>query len=343
MKRHALLVGINKWEDKRIQPLRCAERDAREMAGLFHRLQFEIVRPLIGPEATLGSVIDQLRHCADGLGTEDLFVFYFAGHGTTQGAAHDLFCWDARPGSNAPDCRPGLLALHSAIGLLRECGVFHRLLITDACRNDWEAGRSGTDLPFRGSGSFRNLGESDATGTASLVLLNSCEDGKRARELDDHGLLTQAVLDLGRSKVDARIPLWINADFRDELGRRMQDLAEGHGFDREEQWPLWVEGRPLPFALDGSRTEPSLDGHPALPARPASPRRPPRSSTISGGAADEHERASSEHCAACGKGFLTQLDRVGACQYSDCVKPICNHCWTVLGDRLCREHRARRS
>lgn len=57
MKRHALAIGLNEWTDRRIQPLKCAEYDARAVAKLLSRLHFDRVEDLVGPEVTLDRVL----------------------------------------------------------------------------------------------------------------------------------------------------------------------------------------------------------------------------------------------------------------------------------------------
>jgi len=355
MKRHAVIIGIDHPRDKRLSPLRCAEKDAREMLGFLHRLRFDVVRHLLGPEATLNRVLDELDTAMAGLEERDLLTFYFAGHGVTEGPAHYLMCWDARNDPDLAANHVGMLGVHTLVDRMRRSQNFSRLIITDACRERLEAGRHGGSVGFRGGACYRNLAGSGSSDNAGHVLLNSCEDDKLARELEDHGLFTRAMLDLWTERVGSGSALWVNGAFRDELGQRMRRLAETAGFDPEEQWPLLEEGRPLPCSLDGvasSKAEPV----PAADSKTSDTGPRPESSAPRPSARPalrKHPRSDEKNfvkltspepdlfCSACGKRFLTDLDCAGRCQYTGCTKPICNHCWTVLGEMLCREHQAR--
>ncbi|MCG3196478.1 MAG: C1 family peptidase [Candidatus Omnitrophica bacterium] len=50
----------------------------------------------------------------------------------------------------------------------------------------------------------------------------------------------------------------------------------------------------------------------------------------------------SEICAACGKPFVTVIDRIGVCMEEGCAKDICNNCWTVKKVHRCRAHQRNR-
>lgn len=250
MKRRALVIGINNWQDTRFGPLRCAESDARDVKGVLERLQFDHVTELLGAEATQHNVLRTLNRLIAGLGEEDLFLLYVASHGITEKGGHYLLCWDALKDPEFVGERVGQLGIHSLTERMRKVGGFHRLIITDACRAALEHGRDGLAASFRGGECYQNLGRCQESELVGHVRLNSCEDGKVARELESHGLFTQAMLELWREKLQAGEPLWVNADFHEELGMRMQDLAETQGWPRDEQWPMFVQERPLPFPLN---------------------------------------------------------------------------------------------
>ena len=341
MKRHALVIGINEWDDKRFRPLKCAEKDAREVAIQLGRLDFQTIRLLQRGEAALPKVVSELRELSNGLTPEDLLFVYFAGHGTTGNDGHNyLLCWDALRDSLNADEQVGCLSLHGLVKLMRQQGTFNRLIITDACRDDLDAGRAGGEVRFKGAGSYRNLGRCQVTEKVGHVLLNSCEDQKRALELDAHGLFTADLLQLWEEKRTLGEPLWMNAAFRDQLGARMQDLAQANRLPRDEQWPLFVEGRRLPFPLDGTPASPASSTGDKTPASALAAPLPTGTSPAA------HQKRwlqkpvlqENEFCGVCGKHILTTLDVAGRCQYGGCAQRVCNACW-VQQQRVCREHR----
>lgn len=340
MKRHALVVGINEWRDKRIGKLKCAVRDAAEVAIFLGRLNFQPVVHLQPDEADLHTVTAQLNSLGEGLSADDLLLVFFAGHGITHDDYTWLMCADAlRDTLDSPD-RVGFLGVHTLVKQMRAQGAFNRLIITDACRDDSRAGRTGGDWRFRGASGYRTLGHCDSGEKVGHVLLNSCEDEKRALELDRHGLFTQALLQLWEEKRAQGAPIRMSADFRDELGQRMQNLARAHGLPADEQWPLLVEGRPIPFALDGNAAPASSDRPPgepaALPPKTQPSVEPPHPSRY----AEERERLLNPNrfCSVCGRSILTTLDHAGHCQYAGCAEPICSRCWRQ-GEHFCTAHR----
>jgi hypothetical protein len=333
MKRHALLIGINEWQDKRIRPLKCAEKDAREVAIRLGRLNFQAIRLLQGSEATLSKVVQELKTLSSSLTPEDLMLVYFAGHGATGPSGDNYFlCSDALRDTLKQGERVGCLGLQQLVRVLRQQGPFHRLVITDACRDDLDAGRSGGGSAFAGAGNYRNLGLCPATEKVGHVLLSSCEDQKRALELDAYGLFTGALLQLWDEKRARREPIWINAAFRDQLGARMQELAQANRLPRDEQWPLFVEGRSLPFPLDEPVAPQSgMTGTgPAASAPMQQPLTPAASGTKGPRRLQTPVVQEDDFCGSCGKRLLTALDLAGRCQYGGCHEPICNACWNQL-------------
>ena len=347
MKRHALLIGIDEWRDNRINPLRCAEQDALDVTGLLHRLRFDRVELLPGKKADSLHIFNVLKELAAGLSENDLFLFYYAGHGITDKAAHWLYFWEAQIDTLNITNPIGMIAVHDLLAFLRKQGTFHRLLITDACRNSWESGRDTSNFSFSGADCYRNIASWHMeTDHASQVIINSCEDQKRARELKENGLFTQAMLDVLNQRLIAGRSLWINTVFRDELGRRMQSLAQANGWPPDEQWPLFIEGRPLPFSLDGSTAQANASQTDQTLPRTDTPIR----ESFPANADCTQKRIGTEYinrweslvetfCAECGKQFLTQLDHAGRCQFPGCNGILCNHCWLAMDKRFCRQHK----
>ena len=82
MKRHALIIGVNTYKDKRITPLNAAVQDAIDMYGLLlNGLAFDQVRILLQEQATQAEVLEAVRELVADLDSDDLFILYFAGHG----------------------------------------------------------------------------------------------------------------------------------------------------------------------------------------------------------------------------------------------------------------------
>lgn len=86
-KSYALVIGVNQaggeWS-----PLSSAEDDANTFADHLERRGFEVIR-LFGRQATKMGILKQLQTVLpEKVGTDDRFIFYFAGHGQTQKTAN---------------------------------------------------------------------------------------------------------------------------------------------------------------------------------------------------------------------------------------------------------------
>lgn len=232
MKRHALFVGVNNYSDKDIHPLQFAVNDATDLAGFFrHCANFDRAEVLTDPR-NCDAVLERVRDMTGGLGPDDEFVFFFAGHGVTTPDGHRLVC--------AGD---DLVAVkHSWAGVplerlkLETARSFNRLFLLDACRTDVLAthrggacvmGKGTRDLILEGGGSF------DARGGA-LTILCSCDDGECAGESAKlrHGLFSKAILELLDEKHNNGGKLFLDDDFAyRQLPERMRRLAVNSGME----------------------------------------------------------------------------------------------------------------
>ena len=77
-------VGLNKVTSSvfHANPLDGCENDAKAMRDIAVAQHFESSTLLIGPDATLDNVVNAVNAAAGKLGSGDLFLFTFAGHGT---------------------------------------------------------------------------------------------------------------------------------------------------------------------------------------------------------------------------------------------------------------------
>ncbi len=85
-RRRAVIVGVNRPADRKVQPLRYAEKDALAVAklltdpriGTFHEDDVEL---FLGPKATASAIKRALRTAAKQAEPSDVLLVYFAGHG----------------------------------------------------------------------------------------------------------------------------------------------------------------------------------------------------------------------------------------------------------------------
>ena len=196
MKRVALFVGVDEYEDGSIADLLYAVEDAYGLAAAFETLLgFERVERMRNP-AGKKDILRKVREVTSGLGKGDLFFFYFAGHGYRVKENHVLVCAGDEY-ALLEDEYDGL-----PMGLLKKQarGPWDRMLVIDACQNDIRKTR-GADEGV----SERDLalilddadGEGGIAGEGVQVVVTSCSEGQKALEVGElgHGLFTSALLD----------------------------------------------------------------------------------------------------------------------------------------------------
>ena len=200
MKKYALVVGISEYADPEITDLSFAARDAEEVGTcLVEACGFDEVRTLASGgdrEPDHVNVVDALHNLAPRLLPEDLFLFYFAGHGIeTKTGAHLLT-------ANSRIRMPELAAVSKDVlsSCLSRIECADRVLILDACRNDPRKGMGDADnlLTSSFSRDIMALAETSVEGVLpTTAVLFSCRLGERAYEWPDveHGAFTHYLLE----------------------------------------------------------------------------------------------------------------------------------------------------
>lgn len=229
MKKYAVVVGISSYKDPDISDLHFAANDAREVGRCLRDVcGFDDVRLFVTggdnePDNT--AIIQSLISLAPLQAKEDLFLFYFAGHGIHTEIDSYLLARDSM--AKLPQ------ASSLSMSILKDCfsrfDSASRILILDACRNDPQSGRGDEDNLLTAHFSRDILAVANATCegfTPATCILHSCSVGQRAYEwpyqrhgaftyyllkgmhgeaYDDQGRLT--VQGLGRF-VEVQVPRW---------------------------------------------------------------------------------------------------------------------------------------
>jgi len=177
MKRVALFVGVNRYKDPSVQPLKFAERDATELYGFFkHRTGYDYVDYLLSPDSE--SILGRVEHITSNLGPGDLFLFFFAGHGVEFNGKHLLLT----PGALLRRLKHSQQVV--PVDLLkdetRRSGV-SRVLVFDACRLDplRTRGLGGGD-GIKGTRALRDIvlsGEDDGQ-AGPMAILCACDESQ---------------------------------------------------------------------------------------------------------------------------------------------------------------------
>ncbi|MBR4171241.1 MAG: SUMF1/EgtB/PvdO family nonheme iron enzyme [Kiritimatiellae bacterium] len=221
MKRKALFVGVDQYDDESIHDLQCAANDAALMLAQFRTIGYETVL-LANPRRD--QVIQEFTRMTEGLGAGDEFLFYFAGHGFSApgGNDHLLFCRD--------DQYVNIQFNYAGIpfGLLQsktERAGLSRMFIVDACRSN----------PFatRGVGELRDLLPSvdsyvKNVRSGGLAVMRSCGQGQCALELPSvrRGVFSLAMDEVIDNSRESGEELVFDQSFAQSVYGRMMTIAE---------------------------------------------------------------------------------------------------------------------
>ena len=189
--RWAILVGIDDYTSSQITPLKGAVRDVQAFQdALVKYAQFpsEKVFCLTSSGETdapsLGNIITKLEYVASEARPDDVFLFFFSGHGVSRDAGAFLLTQNTQIQS------PWLLERTSLpvgelVGRLKQIRAAKVVLILDACRNNPEAGKGNVDNPLTDD-FVRGLEDVEIPagpeGARFLATVYACARGQRAYE-----------------------------------------------------------------------------------------------------------------------------------------------------------------
>ncbi len=261
MKRKALFIGVNEYEDPQIRDLNYSLSDAHALKTLFELLGYETD---ILENPVKSDVFSTVRKMTRDLAVGDLFFFYFAGHGwTTTSGRHLLFCKD----DMYEDLRDDDAGISFDKLKRKTTGEYNRAFVLDACRSDFITGTRGGDETTR---DLRPIGElvKDAPTKSSLAVLRSCSKYEHALEIDSrkHGLFTLAMIDVLRASKESGTELLFGESLCDAVTQKMADIARAEGiaaaqtpeFAKSGIAQVLISGRKVPPSTSPSATAPSL-------------------------------------------------------------------------------------
>ena len=238
MKAKALFIGVDRYEDSEIRNLECASADARELSERFAGFGFDTV-VLENPNRR--EVEQAVETATAGLGSGDVFLFFFAGHGFAATGGQDLlFCSDDRFDRLRYN-RAGI-----PFDLVRDetgrCGC-HRLFLLDACRSDFQTG-------LRGAGDARDLCPLSEMAVAeddegSIAIMRSCKQYQCSREIASrrHGLFTLALLDVLDWLKELRKDIAFDDSLRQSVSGRMRKIGKLNGLAVSQEPEFMRSGR----------------------------------------------------------------------------------------------------
>jgi TPR repeat protein len=189
--RYALLVGIQKYDDPKFEPIEYTERDMTDLAAVLEKAGYNVTVMTDSTglkdkalEPTKANIDKSLKVILDKAHPEDLILVAFAGHGLRlENKPGDFICpKDAKPSDESSSSMISLESLCEKLGSRTEAA---KILLIDACRNspksDLASGIEGDKVKM----------------PTNVYALFSCSSGERSIEHRDlkHGVFFRQVLE----------------------------------------------------------------------------------------------------------------------------------------------------
>ncbi len=197
MRRFAMTIGVQDYATgSGVAPLQYACADAQAIGvALREQCRFEEVRILTtaSPETGLltdTSILTALRDMAAKVNEEDLFLFFFAGHGVELRVGGQDRSFLLAPNASL-QFMTGLLDLAMVREIMARMACAQRVFLLDCCRNDPHAGRGDSSNMMTAQLTRDIVATAARTETALpnrvTLVMNACRPGERSYERPDVG------------------------------------------------------------------------------------------------------------------------------------------------------------
>lgn len=248
----ALVLGIEKYRQQpnQIMPVEFAKRDAEEFAATIREVygsRAEVVT-VLDNDATLSAIDYELLQKINGLTANDLFIFYYAGHGFHSADGNRLTAWDTHP------LHLENTTLHLRQKLtdrLTNSACVRALAFVDACATHLAPTVTGRAVMTPLS-SAELEGYFGAATYRALFL--SCSPGEQSYPSSElrHGIWTNFLLKALRGKDDAALApgrLLTDVSLRDYLQRQVPHYITTQTNIRATQTPLAMVSASRTFVI----------------------------------------------------------------------------------------------
>ena len=143
-KRWALVIGVDKYVDPQISPLKGSDNDARQIADALVRFagfpqDQVIVLSTSQPterQPTRVNILRRLANLSTTVPKDGMLLVSFAGHGMERGGQAFLLPADAQISDSISFLEETAISMSRVKSWIKETGVGQVVLLLDACRND---------------------------------------------------------------------------------------------------------------------------------------------------------------------------------------------------------------
>lgn len=195
---HAVVIGIDGYQNASVPKLRGAVRDARDMAALLESQGFEVAL-LLDAAATRRAVGELLGdRLPTRLGKDDRVFVYFAGHGVSTGEGDMALGYLVPVDGDRERLRATGISMRELQDWFAGYPAKHVMFVADACY-------SGLALSTRAIGLPAGLSDYllQVTSKPVRLAMTAGGAGEEAHEWRGHGLFTYFLLDALKGAADA--------------------------------------------------------------------------------------------------------------------------------------------
>jgi len=154
-KRWALVIGVDKYIDPQISPLKGSDNDARQIADALIRFagfpQDQVIllstNQPIERQPTRVNILRRLSNLSTTVPKDGMLLVSFAGHGMERGGQAFLLPADAQISDQISFLEETAISMSRVKSWIKETGVSQVVLLLDACRND-PGGRADAPNPM---------------------------------------------------------------------------------------------------------------------------------------------------------------------------------------------------
>ena len=198
---YVLSIGINKYENENLN-LTYARSDAQAFSAFINSQSNRLFRKvysynLLDKNATRSSVISTLNDISKLIKKEDVFIFFYAGHGSTEGNSF-YFITSEITGLYQQDKLRNALSVIELQDKFKMLAALKQVVFIDAC----QSGSSVEMLAMRGATEEKALAQ--LSRSSGVHVMASSESDQQSAEIKSlgHGVFTYVLLEALNGKAD---------------------------------------------------------------------------------------------------------------------------------------------
>lgn len=232
MKRAAVFIGVNKYQDETISKLECAESDAVELYCFFKHLPgYNDVRLLLSPdrEKILEVVGDIVSSLTDG----DTLLIYFAGHDLESNNHRVLLC----PRVKYSNIKHSQQSLPLDILIEKTLNkALNRVIILDTYRKSLLRAQRLPEFFSRSTQGIDSIISSHEGSDGSISIISTTKVNQHSLEVVEHnqGAFVMALIAILQDSLSAPNPVELSQSLIDSIIKRIRILTRRLGLSHSQ-------------------------------------------------------------------------------------------------------------